>query len=237
MTRKEIASSAGPTRFVEAAPEKVAPVKSEHEDKTQRPIPEMGWPAIWYRIKKMVHENPVPPKLSKKEQVVADEKARQTAKKQEETRREEARSQGIETLTDLSDEVPSATVVFLGVKGAAATTTTATHVASVAADLTRSTFVFTDLNPASGTGAARLGKYFHQTITLREFLRPPTCWQPLIKPVSAWMDMASATWKLKSVFVEPTAVRAITLYGRCLHPHVDHQQLGQAALNTSKAWL
>lgn len=126
-----------------------------------RPIPTMGWPAVWYGVCKSFNKNAAIPQLSKKEFAILEQK-------KAEEQRNRNRADGIRILKTLSDDVKSLTVTFIGVKGAAATTTTTAHAASVAGDLTRSALVASDFNPASGTLASRLGKDYDQTTTLRE---------------------------------------------------------------------
>ncbi|HXH04867.1 MAG TPA: hypothetical protein VNI82_00375 [Candidatus Nitrosotenuis sp.] len=84
----------------------------------------------------------------------------------EQERRESVRRESIAQLRQLKDEVPDFTVAFLNTKGAAATTTTAVHTASVVGDITRSVLLLLDANPASGTSAARLGKDRGETLTV-----------------------------------------------------------------------
>lgn len=166
-------NSAGHIQFTDARPAKTESTNSDtskhekigsHMEQTEtenRPIPTLGWPAIWYNLRKRVIANPKIPELSKKEITLLEERAAEDLRKQN-------REDGIDRLTTLSDKVKSLTVTFIGVKGAAATTTTAAHAASIAGDLTRSALVASDFNPASGTLAVRLGKDFDQTTTLRE---------------------------------------------------------------------
>lgn len=148
-----------------------------------QPEPTMGWPAFWWRIKRTFDKDATPPKLSRKEQefrqaehekierearAAAEEIKRQMKLKAEEDRKVRVRTESVNKLCDFSDEVPSLTVVFIGVKGASGTTTTTAHTASVFGDITRKVVVATDLNPAQGTLAARLGKDYDETTTLRE---------------------------------------------------------------------
>lgn len=130
-------------------------------EQESQPIPTMGWQATWYNVKKAFNKGARIPALSQREITILQA---QEAERQ----RLQNRADGIKLLNALSDEVKSLTVAFIGVKGAAGTTTTTAHAASVAGDLTRSALVASDFNPASGTLAPRLGKDFDQTTTLRE---------------------------------------------------------------------
>lgn len=127
------------------------------------PIPTMGWPAFWWKVISTVNRAANPPKLNKKEA----EMLRLRAEADERVR---IRTESIQRLREYSDKVPSLTVVFIGVKGAAGTTTTTAYSCSVLGDITRSNVIPTDLNPAQGTLAPRLGKDYGQTTTLRELL-------------------------------------------------------------------
>ena len=152
---------------------------------TPQLIPEMGWPALWYGFKKLFNKDAKPPKLSQKEidslQRKADEERAQAEqqaeeariqkeRKDEEERKIRVRTESVQRLCDYADRVPSLTVVFIGVKGAAGTTTTDAHASSVLGDIVRAMLVATDLNPAQGTLASRLGKDYDQTINLRDLL-------------------------------------------------------------------
>ena len=134
---------------------------SSAEIQEELTIPTMGIPAALYKILKIFNPNVRPPRLSKREVAYLEHVA-------EEERRRQIRQSSNEELRRLTDLTPSEAIAFIGVKGAAATTTTMVHAASVFGDITRSMLVASDFNPASGTGAVRLGKDYTETITLRD---------------------------------------------------------------------
>lgn len=162
-----------------------AATQVQTETPQQCPIPTMGWQAVLWRIMRTFNKNATPPKLSKKEQkaqeedrrkiehaafVASEELKRELAIRAEADRKVRVRTESIVELRKLSDKAPAFTVVFIGVKGASGTTTTTAHTASIHGDITRSMVVATDFNPAQGTLAARLGKDYDETTTLRELL-------------------------------------------------------------------
>lgn len=137
--------------------------------KEERPIPTMGLPALWYGIKKSFNEHATPPKLSKKELTFLSEQA---IKAEEERLRELAAQRLYASylrIRELADECTHLVVAFIGVKGAAATTTTMVNVTSMIANDTRTLVYGADFNPASGTAAAQLGKEHGETISIQEF--------------------------------------------------------------------
>lgn len=129
------------------------------ETRPNRPVPTEGMPATLHRLAMAFGINYVP-QLSLSEQLRLEQEARMRQK-----------AAAIQRLNELTDLVPTLNVAFIGVKGGAATTTTMAHAASVMGDNTRTMLVASDFNPASGTGAARLGKDYDETVTLRELLR------------------------------------------------------------------
>lgn len=188
---------AGPIRFVEprreakqkeeAAPEAVTEATIETREivvvpeasqpappAEQRPIPTMGFPKGLYEFKRLFQgDNAKPPRLSKKEVAKLaqeDEVARlQKEAEDEATRRIQVRAESIAYLRKLSDERPHLVVAFVGVKGAAATTTTMVNCTSSTSDITRVLMYGADFNPASGSAGARLGKDFDESMSVREF--------------------------------------------------------------------
>jgi len=141
------------------APAHSAPTRTRRPKKPPRVapavavIPKLGFPALRYKLNSLIGRPDRVPALSARELRLVQ------------------RHDGIDRLKDLCDKVPSLTVCFVNVKGAAATTTTTVHTASVVGDQTRSTLVVSDFNPASGTAAMRLGRDYDQTITLRKLLK------------------------------------------------------------------
>ena len=167
---------AGPSQFItpradqpkrEFAPvaplaEPAQPAVSEVAIEEPRPVPTMGMPAFWFNVAKAFNPNAQPPRLSKKEiahRAAQDELA-------ERNRRAEM---AYEAERELSDKCPHLVVVYIGVKGSAATTTTMVYTASIFADDTRTLVYGADFNPASGTAGARLGKEFGDTISIQQF--------------------------------------------------------------------
>jgi len=148
------------------------------------PIPSKGWRAKWYWINVHIRRRPnIVPKLSKKEQqaydaeVAAKEAAQAAVEAEAQRLAQEAeaeaqrRAQTAKSIADskeLATEVDTAVVVFIGVKGAAATTATAVFEASVFAEDTRSVLVVLDANPAAGDSAARLGKDYSDTLSIQQ---------------------------------------------------------------------
>ena len=169
---------AGPSQFItprahqpkqELAPvpaltEPTQPAALEVVTEEPRPVPTMGMPAFLFNVAKAFNPNAQPPQLSKKE---AAQLAAQ-AELEERTARAKA---SYDEQRNLSDQCTHLIVAFIGVKGAAATTTTMVHSASIFADDTRTTLYAADFNPASGTAGARLGKEGRDTTTIQEFSR------------------------------------------------------------------
>jgi len=153
------------------------------EEQPARPIPTMGFPAFWYRTLRVFNENVTPPNLSKKEvAAIAEQRALDERNTRAQMSYDESRH-----LTDLC---PHLVVVFVGVKGSAATTTTMVHTASILADDTRTLVYGADFNPASGTAGARLGKEFGETVSIQEF--------------SAIVDSVKGDRKLVNARLRPT---------------------------------
>lgn len=130
----------------------------------------MGLPALIFRIKSRFTENPSRPPLNGKEKQLNEQMFEEALREDHVRKTSQIRHASLSRLNALADRVPSLTVAFVGVKGAAATTTTMVHASSVMADNTRGVLVASDFNPASGTGAARLGKDYDETVTLRQLL-------------------------------------------------------------------
>lgn len=140
-----------PEKRAETKEKPVPKAKPERLPPSDKPIPREGLPAIRYRINVARKRPDKVPRVSKSEQRKLD------------------RDAATDRLVQLTREVPSLTACFIGIKGAAATTTSTVHAASVLGDSTRTVLVVTDFNPASGTSALRLGLDYDQTITLRGF--------------------------------------------------------------------
>lgn len=151
-------ASATPSDPTPAAPPQVEPPVVEEF----RPIPTMGFQAFWYTLLKTFNKDAQPPHLSKKEIAAI------AAQAEIDARNERAKA-SCTYERQLSDECPHLVVVYIGVKGAAATTTTMVNTASILADDTRTLVYGADFNPASGTAGARLGKEVGETITIQEF--------------------------------------------------------------------
>ena len=143
-------------------PTEAATPESVTEAHTPVDGPTMGFRAFWYGIVRSINPDAKPPRLSKKEiaarnaQALIDERNR-------------IAHESYLHLRGLTDACPHLVVVFIGVKGAAATTTTMVNVASTIADDTRTLVYGADFNPASGTAGARLGKEFGETVSIQEF--------------------------------------------------------------------
>lgn len=131
--------------------------------------PTMGWPALQWKIVHALFPTVKPPKFSKKELVIREEAAEAQRHAELLAWQAETRAFTENRMRNLSDEMPGFTVAYVGVKGAAATTTTMVNASSALADVTRTTVYAADFNPASGTAGGRLGKDFDETISLREF--------------------------------------------------------------------
>ena len=131
--------------------------------------PTMGLPALWWRIKHRISPNAKPPKFSKKEADLRRQQAENEAAAQLQAARHSRRIATIERMRAHSDQVPSFTTCFIGVKGASATTTTMVNTTTCLSDTTRTTVYAADFNPASGSAGSRLGKNHDETISLREF--------------------------------------------------------------------
>jgi len=141
----------------------------------------MGWQSVWWKILHWMLPHAPATKPGKKELLLREEAAERLREEmaKELLLREEAaelaawkierRQFTEERMRHLSDQLPSMTVAYVGVKGAAATTTTMVNGASIRAEVTRTTVYGADFNPASGTAGGRLGKNFNETISLREF--------------------------------------------------------------------
>lgn len=180
-------ASAGPVPIRHAASPATADDATSGKEKVDpregnpREVPITGfWPKTRDEIVRAFRPYAPWPKLTPAEQAIVDERERlaeqerQYQAEQNRIREREAwkihiREAAIHRLKEeLAEEVTGLTVVFIGVKGAAATTTTVANASSVAANNIRANLIASDLNPAQGTLAARLGKDYNQTITLRE---------------------------------------------------------------------
>ncbi|MDB5187289.1 MAG: plasmid partitioning protein ParA [Candidatus Saccharibacteria bacterium] len=147
----------------------------------ERPVPLSGGRAVWYEVMKTITFNPNRPwpKLNKEEQRILqeqrDEEQRRIQAKIDKENRVIRNAQRFIALRVLSDEKPSATVAFWGLKGDSATTTTCAISADVMSEVTCADVSAVDLNPASGTLGERLGKSnvevgVNNTVTIRELL-------------------------------------------------------------------
>lgn len=157
----ELVTQAAPTPKKEQGAAFVKPTQPA-EEVAPRPIPTMGFPAFWYGFLHLFNPSVTPPHLSKKEVAAIAERL---AIEEREARAVASYNE----LRHLTDEVPHLVVVFVGVKGSAATTTSMVHASSVLADDTRTLVYGADFNPASGTAGARLGKEFGETVSIQEF--------------------------------------------------------------------
>lgn len=73
----------------------------------------------------------------------------------------------------------------LNLKGGASKTTTIVHLASIMAEVTRSTVILIDCNPASGTSGKRVGRSYYQTITVQKLLKFIVDKQEAHQPITA----------------------------------------------------
>lgn len=131
--------------------------------------PTMGWQAQWWKILQKVNPSAQPPAFGKKEQNIRNTQEEALRQAELLAWRVATRNFSENRMRHLTDEVTGFTVVYIGVKGSAATTTTMVNASSILADVTRTTVYAADFNPASGTAGGRLGKNFDETISLREF--------------------------------------------------------------------
>lgn len=138
------------------------PKSTEPVDEIPRPVPTMGARATLFKYWVMLFKNARPPRLSDKEIASLAAKAEQEEKQQR-------AAASYECLRSLTDLCPHLVIAFIGVKGAAATTTTMVHVASTIADDTRTLVYGADFNPASGIAGARLGKEAGATVSIQQF--------------------------------------------------------------------
>lgn len=181
-------SSADPTEHITVEPRKlggasasqIQPVPVEVEPVQEQVIPDRGWPKTWYWIMLRFNKNAKVPKINKAqvaeierhEQALRQAEAvaeRVAAEAKAEADRVEARRQSILRLRELSDLKPRLTVAYIGVKGAAGTTTTMVGSTSTFSDITRTLVYAGDFNPASGSAGSRLGKDPNETMSLREY--------------------------------------------------------------------
>lgn len=149
------------------------------------PIPTQGWRAFWFKVWLQIKPDAKPWPLKKEEVEALTDKARleiaaraaraSELEKEAQALREEldARIERADAsyhfVRKLTDDCPHFVIAIVGVKGAAATTTTAVNVASRLAEDTRTLVYCADFNPASGTAGARLGKDFGETISIQQF--------------------------------------------------------------------
>ena len=165
------------TREIAVVPEASQPAPPAK----QRPVPTMGFPKELYEFKRLFQgDNAKPPRLSKKEvaKLAQEAEVAKLAQEAEAARlqaeaeaafRVQIRAESVECLQKLSDKEPHVIVAFIGVKGAAAATTTMVNCASTTSDTTRVLMYGADFNPASGSAGARLGKDFNESMSIREF--------------------------------------------------------------------
>ena len=197
-------SPAGETSFFENRPGVQNVKKSKvmpevlPSSPSELPIPEMGFALYWYRFKLLFNEHSKPPKLGKKEVALRKQQADSILEAERIAAREARKLRSIQDLRNASDRAPRGSVAFVGVKGAAATTTTLIHCASTTAEITRAVLYASDFNSASGTAGRQLGKDFSDTLTVRKFreLLPTITGQsdlnPLIRPTRYGVRVLSA---------------------------------------------
>lgn len=113
------------------------------------------------------------PVLSKKEvKFLAEQAAAEAERERQQAELDERNRCAYESycfIRALTDKYPHLVVSFVGVKGAAATTTTTVYAASRLAEDTRTLIYGADFNPASGTAGARLGKDTGETVSIQGF--------------------------------------------------------------------
>lgn len=134
--------------------------------------PTMGVAGVLAKVQHKLNPNGKPPKLGKKEQAIRDAEALQAENLRQaelEAIRKSTRFVSLSRLRHLSDLAPHFTTVYIGVKGAAATTTTMAYAVSVKAEVTRTIVYAADFNPASGTAGTRFGKNPEDSVTIRKF--------------------------------------------------------------------
>ena len=136
-----------------------------------RPVPTMGIPAIRHSINKSLNINARPPKLSKKELALIAQREEEERLQHEHELRVQRYYDSLRQLRRLADRVKTASIAFFGVSGNAATTTNVVNSAAVFAEMTRTIVACSDFNPANGTAAARLGKDYGETLSVRDFRR------------------------------------------------------------------
>lgn len=173
--------SAGSAEILRPRPEdgaiKAAPESSDTDPAAETPIrpelpvPTMGFPAFRHSISKSLNPDARPPKLSKKEQALRAAREEQARHHAELDKKVERYHASIRQLNQLADKVGTATIAFFGVSGSAATTTNTVNAAAVFSEVTRTIVACSDFNPANGTAAARLGKDYGETLSVREFRR------------------------------------------------------------------
>jgi len=132
-------------------------------------IPDRGWQKAWYGVKLRLNANAKPPKINKAQAEEIERLAQEQQAADAEAARVEAREKSIARLKELCDLKPRLTVAFIGVKGAAGTTTTMVGSTSTVAEITRTLVYAGDFNPASGSAGSRLGKDPSETMSLREY--------------------------------------------------------------------
>lgn len=118
-----------------------------------RPIPTMGWPAVWYKVLCLFGQRHRVPEMNDKESKIL------------------IRAESIAELRDLTNQVPTLSFAFWNTKGGAAKTPTAVHTAATFAEYARVTTILVDGNQAAGTCAARFGLNYSDTVTTQEVAR------------------------------------------------------------------
>lgn len=162
-----------PRKPVDAGTDQTQPIIESSEPAKDVIIPDRGWPKFWYGVKRSFKKDAKVPKINKAQvlaiELQVQEQRDAEAKAVAEAERVAAREHSIDRLRELSDLKPRLTIAFIGVKGAAGTTTTMVGTTSTFAEITRALVYAGDFNPASGSAGSRLGKDPNETMSLREY--------------------------------------------------------------------
>lgn len=135
------------------APKHPKPQNEKIKPMPNRPIPTMGWPAIWYKLMLLLNQKHRVPKVNTKEQRILD------------------RQEAVAYLREMTDRVPCLSFAFWNTKGGASKTPTAVHAAEVLSEYSRTLTVLVDGNQAAGTCAARYGLDYGDTVTTHQLAR------------------------------------------------------------------
>ncbi len=158
---------------MKATPESFDPIPATVEPPVQeeRALPLTGMTAVRYSIAKSLNPNARQPKLTKKELALIAQREEEERQRADLELRTCRYHESLNQLRMLGDRVGTATIAFFGVSGSAATTTNVVNSAAVFAEMTRTIVACSDFNPANGTAAARLGKDYGETLSVRDFRR------------------------------------------------------------------